>query len=118
MNKWLQEIVWRLKRRRRHTELKRLVDRPSFDSSEHREEFEEFLVLETYTWVKRGFDVHVSVSDVPLRPFETTHWKTSRFSNFYGDFLAWETLTEFKKLVEEAEHEREQLRSTTARKTP
>jgi hypothetical protein len=66
------------------------------------EELEEIQAIETRQWVKRGYRVHLDVNDIPVCEDQGPHW----IDGSAGRFVAWDTLRKFKKMVEDAEYER------------
>src|SRR5260370_3029956 len=67
-------------------------------------EIEEIQAIETGQWTKRGYRVHLSITDLPLPEGQSSHWQqgiTSRDS-----YVDWDTLRNFKKMVEDAEYEK------------
>lgn len=71
------------------------------------QEVEEFLVLDSEIWRKRGNRVNTSASEIPLPEGIKSHWHSSDY-NQYDAYLDWETLRRFRKLVVAAEHEERQ----------
>jgi sulfur relay (sulfurtransferase) DsrC/TusE family protein len=69
------------------------------------EEYEELLLLETNEWTRRADRVHISVRDIPLSEDATTHWAPGHYNR--ESYLPYETLRKLKKLVEDAEYERD-----------
>jgi hypothetical protein len=63
---------------------------------------EEIMAIESELWSKRGYKVHVSVTDIPLPKDETSHWQ----SGSSGKYIGWNALRQLKKKVEDAEYER------------
>jgi hypothetical protein len=66
------------------------------------DEIEEALSIETYQWEKRGVKVNLVMRDVPLPKGEKLY-----SDSMYGEIPTWETLRHFKKMVEDAEYERD-----------
>src|SRR5258708_4130820 len=66
------------------------------------EEMEEIQAIETRQWIKRGYRVHLDVNDIPIPEGQGPHW----IDGSAGSFVAWDTLRKFKKMVEDAEYER------------
>jgi hypothetical protein len=55
--------------------------------------YEEWRVIDTRIWIKRGTKVHLAISDVP-RTDKESPWQESD----YGNYVDWDTLRKFKKL--------------------
>lgn len=78
--------------------LRHFIDRDPDDL----DSIEALLCIETGEWTRRGEKVNVWVTDLPLPEGKTTHWATA----FDGrDYIPWDTLRQFKKIVEDAEYE-------------
>src|SRR5437762_103479 len=90
-----------VKRFNRLAYLHHIVDMSS-ESLECEDEIDEILSIETYRWEKRGLKVHLVIRDVPL-PEGERHFIDGQ----YGSVATWEALRRFKKLVEDAEYERD-----------
>jgi hypothetical protein len=68
---------------------------------------EQLAVIETRIWINRGNKVHAGVSDVPRTdPDKKSPWNESP----YGNYIDWQTLRRFKKLVVDYEYERNRRR--------
>jgi hypothetical protein len=101
---WMRKRYWSaVKHFNRLAYLRNVLDTAD-DPFEYEQEMDELLATETSRWVKRAFNVHVSVSDIPLKQGEASHWKDSHTG--FGKHFNFETLRKFKKLVEDAEYER------------
>jgi hypothetical protein len=71
-------------------------------------ELREWLMcIETDEYMKRAARVHVSLSDIPIPEKSMNHWKTADDGERY---LPYNTLLKLKKMVEDAEYERDRRR--------
>ncbi len=70
--------------------------------------YEEMLAIDTRIWLNRGTKVHLAITDVARTDDDSPYrlWSESP----YGRFVDWDTLRKFKKLVEDAEYERNRRR--------
>jgi hypothetical protein len=103
MRWWLRKRYWSMVKHFNRVAYLRNVLETAPDPFDYEEERDELLATETSIWVKRASKVHVSVSDIPLPPEETSHWKQSNTG--WGEYFNWDTLRKFKKMVEDAEYE-------------
>jgi hypothetical protein len=79
--------------------LRHFIDRDPDDW----ESIEALLCIETGEWTRRGERVNVWITDLPLPEGKTSHWETAADRR---EYLPWDTLRKFKKIVEDGEYER------------
>jgi hypothetical protein len=68
---------------------------------------QDLMCIESDEYMKRARHVHVSIYDLPLPENSGTYWKQAYDGLHY---LEYYTLTKFKRLVEDAEYERNKRR--------
>jgi len=68
------------------------------------ESWEWLMCIESSEYLKRAHRVHVDLFDIPLPENSLHHWKQASDGENY---LPYPTLTKFKRMVEDAEYERD-----------
>jgi hypothetical protein len=78
------------------------LDHTASEDDDYWETSEQILAIESETWTKRGYKVHVSVTEIPLPNGETSYWVDGNS----GRHLNWDVLRQLKKRIEDAEYGR------------